>query len=124
MGEANRFVEAEQPWVLAKAAKAGDEGAAAAAARLASVLGDLVEAVRLISLAAAPFMPSVAPRALEQLGHEYGYGSDGNGGPPLLDELHWGAKSAESGRLGTPTPLFPRLETEAAADAAADAAAG
>jgi hypothetical protein len=80
--------------------------------------------VRLISLAAAPFMPSIAPRALAQLGFEYGYSVDGNGGPPLLDELRWGVKAALEGRLGTPVPLFPRLETEAAADAAADAAAG
>ena len=115
VGEANRFVELEQPWTLAKTAKAGD---AAAEARLAGVLGDLVEAARLISLAAAPFMPSIAPRALEQLGYAYPYAADGNGGPALLDELAWGAASGEAGRLGTPTPLFPRLETEAAAAAA------
>ena len=36
VGAANRFVEAEQPWALAKAAKAGD---AAAEARLPGVLG-------------------------------------------------------------------------------------
>jgi methionyl-tRNA synthetase len=123
VGEANRFVEAEQPWALAKAAKAGDEGSATAETRLAGVLGDLVEAVRLISLAAAPFMPSIAPRALAQLGFLYEYERDGNGGPPLLDELRWGAKTAVAGRLGTPTPLFPRLETEAAADAAIEGAA-
>ena len=114
MGEANRFVETEQPWVLAKAAKAGDAGAADAEARLASVLGDLVEAARLISLAVAPFMPSIAPRALEQLGHGYDYAADGNGGPPILEALEWGADAGAPGRLGTPAPLFPRLETEAA----------
>ena len=117
VGEANRFVEAEQPWVLAKAAKAGDEGAADAEARLAGVLGDLVEAARLISLAAAPFMPSVAPRALEQLGYAYAYAADGNGGPPLLEELEWGGHAGDAGTLGTPAPLFPRLESEAAAEA-------
>jgi methionyl-tRNA synthetase len=112
VGEANRFVELEQPWALAKAAKAGD---AAAEARLAGVLGDLVEAARLISLAVAPFMPSIAPRALEQLGYAYPYGEDGNGGPPILDQLAWGATAGEAGRLGTPAPLFPRLESEAVA---------
>ncbi|HSL97429.1 MAG TPA: class I tRNA ligase family protein, partial [Candidatus Deferrimicrobiaceae bacterium] len=112
VGEANRLVDAEQPWALAKAASGGDE---AAAARLRDVLGDLVEACRLIALAAAPYLPSVAPRALEQLGYPYPYGADGNGGPPLLDELEWGSQAAEAGSLGTPSPLFPRLEAEAPA---------
>ena len=48
VGEANKTVDAEQPWTLNKQAKAGD---ADAEARLRSVLGDLVEACRLIGLA-------------------------------------------------------------------------
>jgi methionyl-tRNA synthetase len=106
---ANKQVDAEQPWVLAKAAAGGD---AAAGERLRHVLGDLVEAVRLIGLAAAPFLPAVAPRVLEQLGHAYPYGPDGNGGPPLEAELEWGAHAAEGGRLGAPVPLFPRLDVD------------
>jgi methionyl-tRNA synthetase len=113
VGEVNRFVEAEQPWALAKAAKGDGPDATAEAERLAGVLGDLVEAVRLVSLAAAPYLPSIAPRALAQLGYEYGYAADGNGGPPLLDELAWGRHASEPGRLGAAEPLFPRLETEA-----------
>ncbi|HEY4227750.1 MAG TPA: methionine--tRNA ligase [Candidatus Limnocylindrales bacterium] len=118
VGAANRFVETEQPWALAKAAKAGDAGAAEAEAHLAGTLGDLVEAVRLVSLAVAPFMPSVAPRALEQLGYPYPYGADGNGGPPVLEQLGWGgaAGGEANGRLGTPSPLFPRLDVETAPD--------
>ena len=112
VGEANRFVEAEQPWAIAKAARAGDATAPEAEARLAGVLGDLVEAVRLVSLAVAPFMPSVAPRALAQLGYGYQYGADGNGGPALLEQLRWGAAAEASGRLGAAEPLFPRLEVE------------
>ena len=111
VGAANKLVEAEQPWTLAKAVKTGD---AEAAVRLNNVLGDLVEACRLVSLAAAPFIPGASPRALAQLGYEYGYASDGNGGPALLGELRWGAHAGEAGRLATPEPLFPRLETEAA----------
>ncbi len=115
VGEANRFVETEQPWILARAVKAGGEGAEA---QLAGVLGDLVEACRLVAVAAAPYLPSIAPRVLEQLGHAYAYGPDGNDGPPLLDELAWGRRASEPGTLGTPAPLFPRLESEAAASAA------
>jgi methionyl-tRNA synthetase len=110
VGSANKVVDAEQPWTLAKAWKAGDE---AAGERLRGVLGDLIEACRLIALAAAPFMPGTAPRVLGQLGYDYPYGTDGNGGPPLLDELRWGAHAADSGRLTAPEPLFPRLDVEA-----------
>jgi hypothetical protein len=49
---------------------------------------------------------------MDQLGHAYQYGPDGNGGPPLLDELRWGAHARQAGRLAAPTPLFPRLETD------------
>jgi methionyl-tRNA synthetase len=109
VGDANKAVDAEQPWVLAKAAKAGD---AEAATRLRDVLGDLVEACRVVGLAAAPFLPGTAPRLLGQLGHAYPYGADGNGGPALLDELAWGAKAGERGRLTAAEPLFPRLDVE------------
>ncbi|MGA3029183.1 MAG: methionine--tRNA ligase [Candidatus Limnocylindrales bacterium] len=115
VGAANRLVEAEQPWALAKAMKAGD---AEAGVRLRAVLGDLVEACRLIALAAAPFIPTAAPRALTQLGYVYPYGPDGNGGPALLDELRWGAHAGEAGSLATAEPLFPRIEAEAVAPAA------
>jgi methionyl-tRNA synthetase len=109
---ANKTVDAEQPWTLAKAAKAGDEDAGR---RLRLVLGDLVEACRLIGLAVAPFMPGAAPRILEQLGHAYPYEADGNGGPDILELLEWGASAGEAGRvIETPVPLFPRIEAEAA----------
>jgi methionyl-tRNA synthetase len=115
VGAANKTVDAEQPWVLAKAAKAGDEEAAA---RLRSVLGDLLEACRLIGLAVAPFMPAMAPRVFAQLGRAYGYAGDGNGGPPILDALAWGAApDGDGGRVTAPEPLFPRLDSEASAEA-------
>ncbi len=115
VGAANQLVDLEKPWVLAKAATGGDAGAGE---RLAGVLGDLVEACRLVALAAAPFMPHAAPRILEQLGYAYPYGPDGNGGPPLADELRWGAHAAEQGRVGTASPVFPRLDVDAATSAA------
>ena len=109
VGAANRLVDLEKPWVLAKAAAGGD---GTAGDRLRDVLGDLVEACRLVGLAAAPFIPNTAPRILAQLGFDYPYAADGNGGPPLLDELGWGAHAAESGRLTAAEPLFPRLDVE------------
>ncbi len=112
VGDANRFVDAERPWDLNKAAAIGD---ADSAARLRGVLGDLIEACRLIALAAAPFMPNTAPRVLAQLGYVYPYGPDGNGGPLLADELRWGALGDRPGRLTAPEPLFPRLDVTAEA---------
>jgi methionyl-tRNA synthetase len=111
---ANKIVDAEKPWELAKAAKDGDE---AADARLRSVLGDLIEACRLVGLAVTPYMPSIAPKVLAQLGYAFDYGTDGNGGLPILAELEWGARAGEQGRVGAPEPLFPRLESEAAVEA-------
>jgi methionyl-tRNA synthetase len=109
VGGANKVVDAEKPWELAKAAKDGDE---AAAGRLRGVLGDLLEACRLVGLAAAPYMPGVAPKVLAQLGYGYDYGADGTGGPPILDQLAWGARAGEPGRVTAPEPLFPRLDIE------------
>jgi methionyl-tRNA synthetase len=110
VGGANKTVDAEQPWTLNKTAQAGD---AEAAARLRDVLGDLLEACRLVGLAVAPFMPSTAPRVLEQLGHDYGYEPDGNGGPPILERLTWGADDGPGRVTDTPLPLFPRVDVEA-----------
>jgi methionyl-tRNA synthetase len=112
VGEANRFVEAEQPWSLARAAKGGDE---AADARLGGVLGDLLEACRVIAFAAAPFMPGAAARAATQLGVDYAYAGDGNGGPPLERLVRWGALTP-GGSIGVAEPLFPRLELDQQAE--------
>ncbi|MFN8520689.1 MAG: methionine--tRNA ligase [Chloroflexota bacterium] len=113
VGAANRYVDAQQPWALAKAAKAGDE---AATTRLRDVLGELLEACRVIALAVAPFMPDAAARMLAQLGHTYPYGPDGNDGPDVAELTVWGAAAGE-GVVAEPVPLFPRLEAEARPEA-------
>jgi methionyl-tRNA synthetase len=114
VGMANQRVDADKPWELAKAAKLGDEAAAAA---LRATLGDLIEICRIVGLAVAPYMPATAPRVLAQLGYAYDYAADGNGGPPILDELRWGAHAADAGRVAAPEPLFPRLDVEEAVEA-------
>jgi methionyl-tRNA synthetase len=114
VGEANRFVESQQPWSLAKSVKAGEEGSVA---RLDGVLGDLLEACRVISFAVAPFMPETAARAAEQLGYGYPYAPDGGGSPSLAEALRWGSAEGADGVIGSIAPLFPRLETVEATDA-------
>jgi methionyl-tRNA synthetase len=111
VGAANRYVDAQQPWVLAKASKAGDE---AAAATLRDVLAELLEACRVIGLSVAPFMPDAAVRILAQLGHGYPYAADGNGGPSLAALAAWGASRDVPGTVETAAPIFPRQEAEPA----------
>jgi methionyl-tRNA synthetase len=106
VAEANRFVDREQPWVLAKQARDGDD---AAASRLQATLGDLVEACRVVALAAAPFMPSAARRVHAQLGLSFDYADNGSGGPPLGNAVTWAA-DFRAGSLGTAEILFPRVE--------------
>jgi methionyl-tRNA synthetase len=113
VGEANRFVDREQPWVLARQARDGD---ASAAERLRGTLADLLEACRLVALGAAPFMPGVARRVHEQLGLVFEYGPDGNGGPPLFERMGWGG-GWSGGKIGSAEILFPRIELEAEAAA-------
>ncbi len=108
VAEANRFVDREQPWILAKQAREGDP---AAATRLNEALGDLLEACRLVGLTVAPYMPDAARRVHEQLGLEFEYGSDGDGGPPLNSLAFWGAAPAGE-KIGTSEILFPRVEIE------------
>ena len=90
VGEANRFVDREQPWTLAKQAKAGD---AEAADRLRGVLGDLLEACRVISLAAAPVHPGASSRVQQQLGLEFAYGERRRQALPLADAVQLGQRT-------------------------------
>ncbi len=107
VGEANRYVDAEQPWVLAKSARGGD---GEAEARLQGTLADLLEACRVVGLAVAPFMPGAASRVAGQLGVGYPYAPDGNGGPPLAELAAWGG-GGPAGSIGEQEILFPRIDT-------------
>jgi methionyl-tRNA synthetase len=106
VGDANRFVDREQPWALAKEARAGDTEAGG---RLEATLGDLLEACRVVALAAAPVMPSVSRRVHEQLGLPYDYADDGSGGPRLDEHAAW-RPGAVDGKIGASEILFPRIE--------------
>jgi methionyl-tRNA synthetase len=65
--EANKYVQLTAPWELAKARKAGD---IRAGERLATVLYNLVDALRLLGYCLEPVMPRKAPELLAQLGLE------------------------------------------------------
>lgn len=91
---ANGFVESSAPWKLAKDPALAD--------RLDEVLVVLVEAARLAAALVHPVMPRAADELLGQLGFA------GN----LANS--WGAVAAGH-CVGEAKPVFPRLETDAAA---------
>jgi methionyl-tRNA synthetase len=92
---ANRYVEANAPWTLAKEQK--DQ-------RLDTVLYNLCETIRLAGVLTAPFMPVKGPEIIAQLGL-----------PPVDKDFDF-AKEMKWGRLPGGTPigdlkvLFPKLE--------------
>ncbi len=91
---ANRYVEENAPWKLAK-----DQ---TQAERLDAVLYHLAESVRLISVLIQPVMPDISSRIRVQLG----LGDD----LPTIDELAWGKLPATI-QIQKPTPLFPKHES-------------
>ncbi len=60
VSRANKYIDETAPWVIAK-----DE---AKRARLAAVLYNLLETIRIVTTLLSAFMPSVMPKALEQIG--------------------------------------------------------
>lgn len=98
---ANKYVDDEKPWEIAKAAKAGDESADA---RLDAVLANLIEAIRVVGVVLSPFIPEGAERIAGQLGFSL---TDGG----AVASREW--NDALAGReLPKASPLFPRIEVE------------
>ncbi len=92
----NAYIEDRRPW---ESNKAGD------AATTAAVLGDCLEALRVVALLASP----VIPRAAAELWRRLGW--PGRPEENLLpDAAAWGAMGGAGNRLEKGAPLFPRLE--------------
>ena len=89
---ANRYVEESKPWALAK-----DPGQAA---RLDSVLYNLAESVRLISVVVTPFVPTTAEQIRTQLGVAEKL-------TVSAEEIVWG-RLAPGTKIGQIVPLFPK----------------
>jgi len=101
---ANKYVDDQAPWKMAKDPAQGPA--------LADCMYNLLEALRLAGLALAPFMPESAERSLEPLGFAPGEAFAGRGalkGKPLAEALAWGG--LEPGRkVKKGEPLFMRKE--------------
>ncbi len=91
---ANKYIDETAPWVLAK-----DESKKE---RLGTVLYNLLEAIRFIGVALAPFMPETSEKILDEIGAE----------KRDLDSLasFGGLESGKS--VGEPVPLFARIDAE------------
>lgn len=104
VGAANGYAESQAPWALAKAGESE---------RVGQVLATMAEACRITGHLLAPVAPSAARQLLEQIGVPVPYDERGAGGPGLDALLAWGA-GPEAWTSGMASPLFPRLEVEAA----------
>jgi methionyl-tRNA synthetase len=92
---ANKVIDTAAPWKLAKQAERRAE--------LATVLYESLEALRVIAVLLAPFMPETSPRILKSLG-------DPSSPAPLSEAVAWGGLQPGSRTLKG-EPLFPRVET-------------
>ena len=101
---ANGYAEGQAPWALHKAGET---------ARVGQVLAVMAEACRIVGHLLAPAAPAGARRLLDQLGAPAPYDERGAGGPGLAELAAWGGGPADW-TTGEASPLFPRLELEAA----------
>lgn len=98
IGRANKYIDETAPWILAKDP--------AQAERLQAVMYNLAEALRIVAILIAPFVPVTAPKIYEQLGL-------GNPESFFMADAVWG-KLATGTKVQKGEPLFPRIEvTEA-----------
>lgn len=100
IGRANKYIDETAPWILAKDP--------AQAERLRAVMYNLAEALRIIAILIAPFVPVTAPKIYEQLGL----------GKPesfFMADAVWG-KMATGTKVQKGEPLFPRIEVTAAGE--------
>ena len=92
----NKYIDDTAPWALAKDPEQQEQ--------LGTVMYNLLEAVRVIALLAAPFMPDTGANILRILG-------DADADVTLEGRDNWGGlKTGIS--IEKAQPLFPRIETE------------
>ena len=90
----NKYIDETAPWVLAK-----DE---ANKERLGTVLYNLLEGIRYIAILVSPFMPDTSKAILEQINCDI---AD-------YDSLASFGALVSGNKVGTPTPLFARIDAE------------
>ncbi|SDY98910.1 methionyl-tRNA synthetase [Proteiniborus ethanoligenes] len=97
VGRANKYVDETTPWILAK--EEDKKG------RLDTVLYNLAESLRIVSVLIRPFMEKTSNGIWSQLGIELGQGTDWS------DLWEWG-KLPTGVKVKKENPLFPRLDVK------------
>lgn len=95
ISKANKYIDETTPWILAK-----DE---ANKAKLASVMYNLCESLRIVSVLISPVMPETSPKIRAQLGLDADFEWDSAGVFGLNDSF-----SVKKGDI-----IFPRIDVEA-----------
>ena len=94
----NKYIDETAPWALAKSERDRP--------RLGTVLYQTLEALRIVTLELAAFMPDTAEKMWAQLGMEEALGEQ-----DIRKSGSWGGLKPGK-RLSKPVPLFPRIEQE------------
>jgi methionyl-tRNA synthetase len=102
LGVLNRYVDAEQPWTLAKDPTK--------AARLRTVLYELGQALYCLGLVLSPFVPDAAKKIRSALGLT---------AEPRLSDADWGGLAAGT-TVARLSGLFPRVDERKAAGASSE----
>jgi len=97
----NKYIDETSPWALAKD-PANKE-------HLNTVLYNLIESLRIISVLISPFMPITAPKIWNQLGLTQKFKD------VQMDDIKTWGQTPSAIHIGTPEQIFPRIEIETAA---------
>jgi len=99
VGRTNKYIDQTMPWILGKDPDKKE--------RLATVLYNLADSIRIISVLISPFMPNTPAKIWVQLGMDHGQGSEWE------DALQFG-KLPTGLKVRKGEIIFPRIEKEKA----------
>lgn len=108
VSRSNKYIDETAPWALAKDP--------AKRARLDTVMYNLAEVLRIVTILVSPFMPTTAPKIWAQLGIETAFAD-----VRLHDAQSWGLLAAGT-KVAKPEPIFPRIESKPEAEVQSAAA--
>ncbi|MBU0700864.1 class I tRNA ligase family protein [bacterium] len=95
IGECNRYVDKKAPWVLFKEGKTDE---------LSSVLYNLLESIRFITILVSPFIPWIAEAIWTHLGIERPLDEQ------MLSDLEWGRLQKDGRVIPTVQPIYARIQ--------------